>query len=82
MSDKPTWPLLSSFPSTNGRIAASIVLAIITGIATVIRWTPPPTPWLLFLGAMMGIDTTQFAVKRWTHRPDGAGKPPAPTGGA
>ena len=63
------WTLdwLSKLPSTNARIATSILLAIATGVRVIVSWTSPPWEWLLFLGAMMGLAVAQFAAKRMTN---------------
>jgi hypothetical protein len=65
---------LATFPSTNGRIAATIFCMI--GTAVRYWWTAggpnqwePSVTWLAFLATMAGIDTAQFRVKRKTHTP-------------
>lgn len=63
---------LGKFPSTNGRIFATIAMMIGTGIrywssaGGPTQWQPSAT-WLAFLATMAGIDTMQFNVKRKTH---------------
>lgn len=64
---------LGRLPSTNARIFTSLVLAIATGIRVLYTWTAPPWEWLLFLGAMMGLDLAQFATKRVTAGRNGQG---------
>jgi hypothetical protein len=65
---------LGKFPSTNGRIFATIAMMIGTGIrywssaGGPAQWQPSAT-WLAFLATMAGIDTMQFNVKRKTHTP-------------
>lgn len=63
---------LGKFPSTNGRIVATIVAML--GTALRYWWTSggpaqwePSATWLAFLATMAGIDTAQFNVKRKTH---------------
>lgn len=65
---------LGKFPSTNGRIVASIIAML--GTAIRYWWTSggpnqwePSATWLAFLATMAGIDTLQFNVKRKTHTP-------------
>jgi hypothetical protein len=59
---------LSELPSTNARIAVSLLLALATGVRVLASWEAPPTEWLVFLAAMMGLDVAQFAAKRATYR--------------
>lgn len=61
-----TW--LAKLPSTNARIAVSLLLMIGTGVEVLIRWTAPPWEWLMFLAATMGLDVAQFGLKRATHK--------------
>jgi hypothetical protein len=63
---------LAKFPSTNGRIVATIVAML--GTAVRYWWTAggpnqwePSAQWLGFLALMAGIDTKQFSIKRNTH---------------
>lgn len=68
-SRPPTWMrLIAQFPSTNGRIVVSILLLVATGVRVLASWTAPPTEWLVFLTACLGIDVAQFGIKRWTHQ--------------
>ena len=59
---------LAKLPTTNARIAATILLILATGVSVLVRWTAPPWEWLVFLGASAGLDVAQFASKRLTHR--------------
>lgn len=80
---------LKTLPSTNARIAVTLVLCA----ATTVRYLGWGTPdegaegwfgeWLLFLAAMAGIDALQFFGKRTTYAapsPDSerANVPPTP----
>lgn len=61
-----SWKWLATMPSTNARIAASIIAMI--GTATRVigsDWTPP-LEWLGFLTVWGGLDLAQFANKRAT----------------
>lgn len=76
---------LARFPSTNGRIVASIIAMLGTAIrywwtsGGANQWEPSAT-WLAFLATMAGIDTMQFNVKRKTHTtpPTPSQEPPQP----
>lgn len=57
---------LGAVPTTNLRIVATIVLILATGVATIVRWTPPPLEWLTFLAISAGLDVAQFHSKRVT----------------
>ena len=57
---------LAKLPTTNARIAVTILLILATGIMTLIRWTPPPIEWLGFLALSAGLDVAQFHSKRLT----------------
>ncbi|GIW90780.1 MAG: hypothetical protein KatS3mg109_1350 [Pirellulaceae bacterium] len=59
---------LSELPTTNTRIAVSLVLALATGGRVVATGWEPPIAWLGFLLAMMGLDVAQFTAKRLTWR--------------
>lgn len=59
--------VLGRLPTTNARIALSLVLYGATGVSVLIRWTPPPWEWLVFMAAAMGLDLLQFGTKRVTH---------------
>ena len=68
------WDLLARLPSTNARIAVTLLLWIATGVKAIWTWTAPPWEWLLALFAMAGLDTGQFFAKRATqHRPPNGG---------
>lgn len=60
------WRLIGTMPSTNVRIAVSLVVLIATA-TRVVGWAwDPPTDWLIFLGVLLGVDVAQFASKRLT----------------
>ena len=64
------WDLLARLPSTNARIAVTLLLWVATGVKVLVTWTAPPIEWLGALFAMAGLDTAQFSAKRWTqHKP-------------
>ena len=70
------WHWLDTLPTTNARIALSILLVGATGIVTLVRWTDPPVAWLAFLGLSLGLDIAHFGIKRFTTwKPNG--DPPA-----
>lgn len=58
---------LARLPTTNARIAMTLVLALGTGIKywASFEWEPS-WAWLSFLVAMAGLDVAQFATKRKT----------------
>lgn len=62
---------LARLPSTNARIFTSLLMFVATGVEVLYRWTAPPAEWLIFLGAMMGLDLAQFATKRVTASKNG-----------
>lgn len=61
--------LLARLPSTNARIAMTLLLALGTGVK---YWSSgvwePSVEWLAFLVAWAGIDVAQFAAKRKTFK--------------
>ena len=61
------WTWLETFPSTNGRIMLSLLLAFMTGVRVVFTNWEPPLEWLGFLTAWAGLDVLQFVQKRKTH---------------
>lgn len=65
---------LATMPSTNTRIAVTLLCVLGTAVR---YWSSeswaPSTNWLTFLGAMSGIDGAVFYAKRRTHDPGGAG---------
>lgn len=64
---KWSWAWLETMPSTNVRIAVSLVLALATGVRVLCNWTPP-NEWLVFLTVWAGLDVTQFVQKRKTEK--------------
>jgi hypothetical protein len=73
---------LATLPSTNARIAMTLLCVLITCGRFVWKGAPADgwVAWLAFLITMSGLDATQFYAKRVTHRPNGAASPP-PTSG-
>ena len=59
--------LIATLPTTNLRIAISLMLFFATGVRVLVTNEAPPWEWLLFLGAAMGVDVVQFGVKRATQ---------------
>lgn len=60
---------LGRLPSTNARIAVTLVCVLVTALAYSIAWRAPDTgweSWLTFLAAMSGLDAAQFFAKRKT----------------
>lgn len=60
---------LGKLPSTNARIALTLVCVLMTAIAYCIAWRAPESgweAWLAFLAAMSGLDAVQFFAKRKT----------------
>lgn len=62
--------MISRLPTTNLRIATSLLLALGTGVRVLLSPWEPPTAWLVFLLGMMGIDVAQFTAKRVTWKGD------------
>lgn len=65
---------LSEFPSTNGRIVATILVMwatatryLLSGLFGIVTWEPSYY-WLGFLGLTMGLDVTQYIGKRATYK--------------
>jgi hypothetical protein len=68
--------LLSKLPTTNSRIAVTLLLYIATGVVTMATGAfPGGYTWGAVLIVMAGLDATQFIGKRQT-----AWKPEAPNG--
>ncbi len=67
------WKIFAEMPSTNLRIAATIALALVTGIRVIGWGWDPPDSWLYFLTAWAGLDVVQFGVKRATNQTPPAG---------
>lgn len=61
------WDLLGRLPSTNARIAVTLILWVATGVKAIVIWEAPPWEWLIALFAMAGLDTAQYYGKRVTH---------------
>jgi hypothetical protein len=60
---------LAKLPSTNARIAMTLVLAFGTGVKYWVSTTWEPSwEWLSFLVLWAGLDVAQFATKRTTYR--------------
>lgn len=61
---------LAKLPTTNARIAVTLILATGTAIR---YWADgswePAWDWLAFLAVMSGLDAAQFHSKRKTHIP-------------
>lgn len=60
---------LAKLPSTNARIAITLICVVVTALAYCIAWDAPDggwEAWLTFLAAMSGLDALQFGVKRKT----------------
>jgi hypothetical protein len=62
----PMIDFLGRLPTTNARIAVTILLIFGTGVVTLWRWTEPPVAWLSFLVLSAGLDVAQFHSKRTT----------------
>lgn len=59
---------LATFPSTNGRIVLSLVMAAGTCVKVLVTGWEPTWEWLVFLTAWAGLDVVQFTQKRKTYR--------------
>lgn len=60
---------LGKLPSTNARIAVTLVCIALTAISYCIAWRAPETgweAWLTFLTANAAVDAAQFFAKRKT----------------
>lgn len=60
---------LARFPSTNGRVALTLLCVLMTAVSYCIAWEAPDggfEAWLAFLAAMSGLDAVQFFAKRKT----------------
>ena len=58
------WEMVGKLPSTNARVAVSLVLILATGVKAIIIWVAPPMEWLGFLLILSGLDAAQFMGKR------------------
>lgn len=65
---------LADLPATNVRIVVTLAVFVATGIYSGFGQRPIDGEWLVFLGAMAGVDFAQFAAKRLTYKP----APPMP----
>jgi hypothetical protein len=63
---------LEDLPTTNTRIAVTLLIAFGTALRYWLSndWEPSPA-WLAFVAAMSGLDAAQFHSKRKTYRPEG-----------
>lgn len=63
-----TW--LNGLPSTNARIAASLVVYFATAVRYLVWGSPGDGwgEWLTLIGALAGLDVAQFAAKRATAK--------------
>ena len=64
---------VAEMPTTNVRIALTLLLVLLTGTRYLLIGEPAGDgweSWLTFLAAMAGIDVLQFASKRATVKPD------------
>ena len=66
------WTWLATLPTTNARIALSLLMATSTCIRVVAVGWDPSWEWLTFLTAWAGLDVLQFWAKRTTHTPASA----------
>ncbi|HYL22510.1 MAG TPA: hypothetical protein VEU74_12165 [Gemmatimonadales bacterium] len=63
---------LGKLPTTNARIAVTILLVLATGTVVLItrftehQWVAPPIEWLSYLALNAGLDIAQFHSKRVT----------------
>lgn len=68
------WKFIADMPSTNTRIALTLLIAFFTavryllsGVAGTPAWEPSRA-WLAWIGVMSGIDSLQFYAKRRTYK--------------
>lgn len=77
------WKFFSEMPSTNVRIAMSIIMALATAVRVVFLGWEPSYQWLGFLVIWAGLDVAQFSSKRNTDADFIAAKqgnaPPGPS---
>lgn len=62
--------VIAKMPSTNTRIAVTLLLCIATGVRVVALGWEPPLEWLSALTLWLGLDVAQFVAKRSTHKGD------------
>ena len=60
------WKLVATMPSTNVRIGATILMALLTAGRVAFLGRSPPVEWLGFLVVWAGLDVGQFIGKRTT----------------
>lgn len=72
------WSWLATMPSTNVRIAVTILMAMATAVRVLATGWNPPWEWLGFLCVWAGLDVAQFSAKRATQKDP----PPPPEAGA
>ena len=64
------WLWLAELPTTNLRIAVTLVMAIGTGARVLLTSWDVPGDWLTFLTVWAGLDVVQFGTKRATYKPE------------
>ena len=80
MKDRKKYPpywlkVFNGISTTNLRIYFTIVLAMGTAIFYWITKIAPDGQWLMFIGAIAGIDVAQFASKRYSYDAGAPSKP-------
>jgi hypothetical protein len=66
---------LAEMPSTNARIAVTLLVVVATAATYLMTGRGADGEWLAFLAVMSGIDAAQYVGKRTTYLPT----PPAPS---
>lgn len=69
---------LRTLPTTQIRVLVTLVVVLATATRYLSDGWVPADSWLVFLGAMSGLDIAQFAAKRVTHRATGTDGEPQP----
>lgn len=72
------WKLIGEMPSTNVRIAVSMLMALATAVRVVGFSWEPPIEWLGFLTVWAGLDVAQFGKNRTTDYGYVAANKPTP----